>query len=179
MERSRQIQVSGKNKVPPKQRSKTAGPDSKTPLTRSASLARGKGRTSVPPSLNSTTAKKKVVGGTETHQEKWVRRLRPGEKALKQIREFRRTTGLLIRRFPFQRLVRSIQKDIAAPGQEPFRWTAEALYVIQSVTEDYLVNLLEDSYQCTLHARRVTLMPKDLRLARRIRGIKDPGNTFV
>ena len=57
-----------------------------------------------------------------------------------------------------------------------YRWTVQALNIIQSVSEDYLVCLFEDSYACTLHARRVTLMTKDMRLARRIRGIVDPGN---
>ncbi len=47
---------------------------------------------------------------------------------------------------------------------------------MQSVTEDYLTGLFEDAYACTLHAKRVTLMSKDMRLARRIRGAKDPGN---
>jgi len=49
------------------------------------------------------------------------------------------------------------------------------MHVLQSATEDYMVGLIEDSYACTLHSGRVTLMPKDLRLARKIRGIKDPG----
>lgn len=39
-----------------------------------------------------------------------------------------------------------------------------------------MVGLFEDSYLCTLHSKRVTLMAKDMMLARRIRGLGDPGN---
>lgn len=55
------------------------------------------------------------------------------------------------------------------------RWTAHALYVMQYAAEDYMVGLYEDSQACATHAKRVTLMPQDLRLARRIRGARDPG----
>jgi histone H3 len=53
---------------------------------------------------------------------------------------------------------------------EPFRWTAEALLALQEATEDFIVHLFEDTNLCAIHARRVTIMPKDLQLARRIRG---------
>jgi histone H3/H4 len=53
---------------------------------------------------------------------------------------------------------------------EPFRWTAEALLALQEATEDFIVHLFEDTNLCAIHAKRVTIMPKDLQLARRIRG---------
>ncbi|EIE22833.1 histone-fold-containing protein [Coccomyxa subellipsoidea C-169] len=98
---------------------------------------------------------------TRTH------RFRPGTVALREIRKYQRSTELLIRKLPFARLCREIT-NIFAP--EPFRWTAEALLAMQEATEDFMVHLLEDCNLCAIHAKRVTIMPKDLQLARRIRG---------
>jgi len=63
--------------------------------------------------------------------------------------------------------VREIANQVAP---EPFRWTAEALLALQDATEDFVVHLFEDTNLCAIHARRVTIMPKDMQLARRIRG---------
>ena len=52
----------------------------------------------------------------------------------------------------------------------PYRWTAEALLAMQEVAEDYIVHLFEDCNLCAIHAKRVTIMPRDIQLARRIRG---------
>ena len=61
-------------------------------------------------------------------------------------------------------------------SEEQLRWTTVALQVLQIAAEDYMVGLFEDSYLCTLHSKRVTLMAKDMMLARRSRGLHDPGN---
>jgi histone H3/H4 len=74
---------------------------------------------------------------------------------------------LCIRKLPFQRLVREIVLNYTV---EPFRFTPQALTALHVGAEDYLVTLFEDSYLCALHAKRVTLMRKDMILARRIRG---------
>ena len=50
------------------------------------------------------------------------------------------------------------------------RFQTAALLALQEAAEAYLVTLIEDSYLCTIHAKRVTLMPKDMKLAKRIRG---------
>jgi histone H3/H4 len=73
----------------------------------------------------------------------------------------------------FHRLVRSICDEVA---EKHFRWTTDALKVSQAACEDYMVGLFEDSYLCAAHCKRLTLMAKDLQLARRIRGLNDPGN---
>ncbi len=70
-------------------------------------------------------------------------------------------------------------RSLTREEDKEFRWTSKALEILQSVTEDYIINLMEDAYSCALHARRVTLMRKDLQLARRIRGVTDPGNIIV
>ncbi|XP_066063241.1 histone H3-like centromeric protein A [Chamaea fasciata] len=56
-----------------------------------------------------------------------------------------------------------------------YRWQRMALLALQEAAEAFLVRLLEDGYLCSLHARRVTLFPKDLQLARRLRGLEQGG----
>ena len=68
---------------------------------------------------------------------------------------------------PFQRLIRDI---VQGYSEVPFRFTPQALLALHIASEDYLIGLFEDSYLCALHAKRVTLMRKDMNLARRIRG---------
>ena len=94
-------------------------------------------------------------------------RYRPGALALKEIRRYQATTELLIRKLPFQQLVREITQDMA---KEPLRWQSQALGALQEATEAYLVGLFADTNLCCIHAKRVTILPKDIQLARRIRG---------
>jgi histone H3/H4 len=95
-------------------------------------------------------------------------RFRPGSRAIMEIRKFQRSTELLLRRLPFARLVREICERLF--GSSAFRWQASALEALQTAAEDYLIHLFEDSNLCAIHARRVTIMPRDIALARRIRG---------
>lgn len=95
-------------------------------------------------------------------------RYRPGSRAIMEIRKFQKSTELLLRRLPFARLVREICERIF--GTSLFRWQASALEALQTASEDYLVRLFEDSNLCAIHAKRVTIMPRDIALARRIRG---------
>ena len=93
-------------------------------------------------------------------------RYRPGTVALREIRKFQKSTELLIRKLPFQRLVREISNDF----KTDLRFHSQALLALQEAAEAYLVGLFEDTNLCAIHAKRVTIMPKDLQLARRIRG---------
>ena len=93
-------------------------------------------------------------------------RYRPGTVALREIRKFQKTTDLLIRKLPFQRLVR----EIACDFKSDLRFQSQAVLALQEATEAYLVGLFEDTNLCALHAKRVTIMPKDMQMARRIRG---------
>ena len=93
-------------------------------------------------------------------------RYRPGTVALREIRKYQKSTELLIRRFPFQRLVR----EIAQGFKRDLRFDSQALGALQEAAESYLVGLFEDTNLCAIHAKRVTIMPKDIQLARRIRG---------
>ena len=129
--------------------------------------------------------------------------------ALREIRRYQKSTDLLIRKLPFQRLVREIAQDFkndlsahtthtshnthnhltAAPTSSSFdvfssavrylspvaddilrRFQGTAISALQEASESYLVSLFEDTNLCAIHAKRVTIMPKDIQLARRIRG---------
>eukprot|EP01112_Ceratiomyxa_fruticulosa_P013625 TRINITY_DN383_c0_g1_i4.p2 TRINITY_DN383_c0_g1~~TRINITY_DN383_c0_g1_i4.p2 ORF type:complete len:138 (+),score=26.32 TRINITY_DN383_c0_g1_i4:143-556(+) len=93
-------------------------------------------------------------------------RFRPGTVALREIRRYQKSTELLIRKLPFQRLVREIAQDF----KTDLRFQASAIAALQEASESYLVGLFEDTNLCAIHAKRVTIMPKDIQLARRIRG---------
>ena len=93
-------------------------------------------------------------------------RYRAGTAALRDIRHFQKSTALLIRKLPFQRLVREIAQDF----KTDLRFQSAAILCLQEASEAYLVGLFEDTNLCAIHARRVTIMPRDIKLARRIRG---------
>ena len=97
-------------------------------------------------------------------------RFRPGTVALREIRKYQKSTELLIRKLPFQRVCREITQDLRTGG---FRFQTHALMALQEASEAYLTSLFDDTNLCALHAKRVTIMPKDIHLARRIRGEKD------
>lgn len=116
-------------------------------------------------------AKKPIVSKMPAHSIgiKKPRRYRPGSVAVREIRKYRRSTDLLIQKLPFQRLVREITHDIV---KKEVRFQTAALAALQEAAEAYLVGLFEDTNLCAAHAKRVTIMPNDMTLARRIRGDK-------
>ena len=93
-------------------------------------------------------------------------RFRPGTLALREIRHYQKKTCLLIRKLPFYRLVREILMD----EKVDLRIQSSAVMALQEACEAYCVGLFEDSNLCAIHGKRVTIMPKDIQLARRIRG---------
>ena len=94
------------------------------------------------------------------------RRFRPGTVALREIKRYQKQTSNLLPRAPFHRLVRQICRDI----DPDLRFQSQALYALQEAAEAYLTGVFEDANLCAIHAKRVTLMKKDMELARRIRG---------
>ena len=92
-------------------------------------------------------------------------RYRPGTVALREIRKYQKSTEFLIRKAPFQRLVR----EITQAHKGDLRFQSSALGASQEASEAYLVGLFEDTNLCAIHAKRVTIMPKDIQLTRRIR----------
>jgi histone H3 len=130
----------------------------KAPLTPLASKAKAKTAPSTP--LNQGCLRG-VNGGIRKHH-----RFRPGTVALREIRKFQKSTELLIRKLPFQRMVREIAQDF----KTDLRFQSQAILALQEASEAYLVGLFEDTNLVANAAKRVTVMPKDIQLARRIRG---------
>ena len=91
-----------------------------------------------------------------------AKKFRPGTTALKEIRHFQKSTALLIRKLPFQRLVREIAQDY----KTDLRFQQAAIKALQEAAEAYLVGLFKDANLCAIHGKRVTIMPKDIHLAR-------------
>jgi len=102
------------------------------------------------------------------------RRYRPGTVALREIRKYQKSTDLLLRKLPFARVVREIALDMTTDmneyGDAGLRWQSSAILALQEATEAFLVHLFEDANLCAIHAKRVTIMTRDIHLARRIRG---------
>lgn len=115
------------------------------------------------------SALRRQRAGTRPH------RFRPGTRALMEIRKYQRTTHLLLRRAPFCRLV----KEVTQVFHHTLRWRIDAIGALQAAVEDYLVSLMEDANCCALHAKRITIMPKDMILARRIRGSRQDPASFL
>ena len=106
------------------------------------------------------------INGGANGGAKKPRRYHPGTVALREIRKYQKSTELLIRKLPFQRLVKEIAKDF----KTDLRFQSTAILALQEAAEAYLVGLFMDTNLCALHAKRVTIMPRDIQLARRIRG---------
>ncbi len=94
-------------------------------------------------------------------------RFRPGTVALREIRKYQKGTEMLIRKLPFQRLVREIAQDF----KTELRFQSHAIMALQEASEAYLTALFEDTNLCAIHAKRITITPKDMQLALRIRGL--------
>lgn len=87
---------------------------------------------------------------------------------LREIRKYQKSTELLIKKLPFSKLVR----EIADIYKKELHFQNSAMLALQEASEAYLVGLFEDTNLCAIHAKRVTIMPKDIQLARRLRGEK-------
>lgn len=99
-----------------------------------------------------------------------------GTVALREIRKYQKSTELLIRKAPFQRVIRELAENRAPPSTFPngIRFQMIAIQALQEAAEDYMVHLLKDSNLCAFHANRVTLQTKDIKLALRIREEENP-----
>ena len=114
---------------------------------------------------SSSPAQKSTPAAVERGVKK-PHRYRPGTVALHEIRRYQKSTELLIRRLPFLRLVREIVMDYRLE----LRFQLAAIMALQEALEAYLVGHFKDSNMCAIHAKQVTIMPKDIQLARCIHG---------
>ncbi|XP_074546876.1 histone H3-like centromeric protein A [Halichoeres trimaculatus] len=140
----------------------------------SASRRKGKKPTRRPPAPTPTSGSK---SRTQRRRESELapvsprkRRFRPGTRALMEIRKYQKSTDLLLRKAPFSRLVREVCQSYS---RENLKWQVYAMLALQEAAEAFLVLLFSDANLCAIHAKRVTLFPRDIQLARRIRGVDD------
>ena len=124
----------------------------------------GKGSLKAPRKQLAMKARRSTPSGGDMKRK--APRFRPGTVAMREIRRYQKSTDLLLRKAPFQRLVREVSQDF----KTDLRFQSSAVMALQEASEAYLVGLFEDTNLCAIHAKRVTIMPKDMQLARRIRG---------
>lgn len=145
-------------------------------LTHSTLAEHQSARKPTPPSKSKPTARKSTGGTKPPHSRTprsplpGKRKFRPGTRALMEIRKFQKSTDLLIPKLPFARLIRELAMKVGGASNPNMRFQSSALMALQEAAEAFLVTLFEDTVLCAIHARRVTIMPKDMNLARRIRG---------
>ena len=116
--------------------------------------------------ISTSTLFESYLQAVDGMQWPWGYRVIPRSRPLREIRKYQRSTELLIRKLPFQRLVREIAQDL----RKDLRFQSTAVMALQEAAEAHIVSLFEDTKRATLHARRVTIRPKDMALAQRLRG---------
>jgi histone H3 len=121
---------------------------------------------------NAKAARKALPSGTPgqvlVEGEKKKHRYRPGTVALREIRRYQKSTELLVRKLPFQRLVREIAQEF----KNDLRFQGGAIMALQEASESFLVTLFENTNYCAIHAKRCTIMPKDMQLSSRLMGLR-------
>ena len=129
------------------------------------------------PRLSSGKSVGKTIGGGKQPslaalKPKKPHRFKPGTVALREIRNYQRRTDLQIRKAPFRRLVREIANELVDMSGFPngARLQDIAMVALQESTEAYMVKLFEDTNLNCIHRKCITVMPKDIQLARRVRG---------
>ena len=160
--------TSAQQRLKPKKPSAQSVKEAQAELKRILAEKREEKRKKAAARMAKKGGQKAPKGGVKKHY-----RYRPGTVALKQIRQYQKSTDLLIRKLPFQRLVREIACDsevIKSPLCGKVRFQSAAIMALQEAAEAYLIGLFEDTNLCAIHTKQVTIMPKDIQLARRIRG---------
>ena len=94
------------------------------------------------------------------------RRFRPGTRVLLQIRKYQKSTELLIRKLPFQRLVREVVQEMFKT--KSYRFQSTAILALQEASEDFLVRMFSQCNDICIHGKRVTVQQKDVQLWKRL-----------
>ena len=116
----------------------------------------------------------KLTGDGKTHRVQGSgrvrrpKRYRPGTVALREIRRYQKSTELLIRKIPFQRLVREVVHNLFP--HDNYRFQSTALLGLQEAAESYLVRMFTHVNDLAIHGRRVTIKPCDIQIRGRITG---------
>ena len=115
-----------------------------------------------------------IVGGKAPQKEflqagkvKKTRKYQPGTVALHEIQQFQKSTELLIQKLPFLQLVHKIALEV---GKYDLHFQGSTIICLQEAVEAHIVGFMEDTNLCAIHAKRVTIMPKDIQLAHCIQG---------
>ena len=117
----------------------------------------------------------KVYKGHRTGRIRKPRKYRPGTVALREIKRYQKSTELLIRKFPFQRLVREVV--ISLFPNDNYRFQSTALLALQEASEDYLVRMFTQVNDLAIHGKRVTIKPEDIQIWGRITGTQIKSST--
>lgn len=144
--------------------------------TRVKRVARRRDCTKITEEIAQSAARSALrIKKTDAHARK-KRKRRPGVKALIEINRLQKTTHLLLRKLPFQRLVREILQDLSF---KVTRISSDALLALQEAAEAYMIGIFEDGNLCAIHAKRVTVFPADIKLAMRLRQQTSGGGAMV
>lgn len=135
-------------------------------MARTKQQAQKLGAQKAPRKQTATKATRIAKESKEAGHVKKPHRFRAGTVALREIRRYQKSTELLIRKLPFQRLIREIAQEF----KDDLKFASSAIAALQEAAEAYLVGLFEDINLCAIHTKRVTIMTRDVQLARRIRG---------
>jgi len=127
--------------------------------------SKGKNSRKKPPASEVARAKQREKTGPHVPKQRKKRRLHPGTRALREIRTYQKSTDTLLRKLPFQRLVR----EVAQKFHPDLRFQSSAIAALQEAAEAYMVGIFADANLCAIHGRRVTIMQKDMQLTRRLR----------
>ena len=109
---------------------------------------------------------------TEAKKARKKHRFKPGTVALKEIRKYQKSTDLLLKKLPFQRLVREIaQKYSLYDGTDgtALRFQSDALMALQEAAEAYLIELMADTNLCAISTNRKGIQRKDMKFAQHLR----------
>eukprot|EP00092_Neocalanus_flemingeri_P098528 GFUD01125653.1.p1 GENE.GFUD01125653.1~~GFUD01125653.1.p1 ORF type:complete len:320 (-),score=95.93 GFUD01125653.1:28-987(-) len=161
-------QSSSPSRIPEKAKHPTARKSTAPPVRRQSyvpeNISAGREPIAKKAPKNATKSKPKSPGRTKK------RKFRAGTRALKEIRKYQKSCDLLIPSLPFSRLIREVAQSVLGHSLPDIRFQSTAIKALQEAAEAYLVTLFEDTILCAIHAKRVTIMPRDMQLARRIRG---------
>ncbi|TPP58422.1 Centromeric histone 3 [Fasciola gigantica] len=127
------------------------------------------------PTTNRPSASVPETNTNETTTPRKRRRhSRPGTLALREIRHYQKNTKLLLRKLPFARLVRQISTELFGARALELRWQIHSFMAIQEAAEAVIVALMESAQLCAIHARRITVMPKDFQLLAQLTKYQHP-----
>lgn len=135
-------------------------------MPKSKVAAKAKAANKMANKVKGSKAIKKSAPADGGMKEKRKNRMKPGTVTLREIKKYQKSIDMLLPRASFQRLVRGITMDM----DHTLRFQSQALHALQEATESYIVGVFEDTNLCAIHAKRMTVMKKDMDLARRIRG---------